>query len=71
MVGRWGQKTEIRGDVLYGWPLSKITSKRKHCEKSFTLIYKAGFENVIRRGLKSGISLILGLLGMYFDAAVV
>ena len=18
-VGRWGQKTEIRGDVLYGW----------------------------------------------------
>ena len=23
-VGRWGQKTEIRGDVLYEWPLRNV-----------------------------------------------
>ena len=29
-VGRWCQKTEIRGDVLYGWPLNaKIFLKNK------------------------------------------
>ena len=28
-VGRWGQKTEIRGDVLYEWPLRKPPSRQQ------------------------------------------
>ena len=26
VVGRWGQKTEIKADVLYGWSQSTIDS---------------------------------------------
>ena len=50
--------------------LSKSTSKCKHCETRFTLQFlKILWSEVWKGGFQ--LMLILGLLGMYFDAAVV
>ena len=43
-LGRWGQKTEIRGDVLYGWPLSWIFNSKSYLNmEGFDLFAKILF----------------------------
>ena len=57
-MGRWGQKTEIRGDILYGWSLTRSKLKKNSVTKNCSDL--SLFEQIVQ--VVSKFLKILGLL---------